>query len=135
MSGLGISVGEGRDLHSEPLIAHAQLAALGRRFFPWGQLADKKRTKVPLRTSGRLGNSTNSSAWTTLADAERAAADLARRPPEAWQDGLAGLTVEGIGVALGLLEDGRWLVGLDPDLCRLPVTRAEPIAVKVKPDR
>src|SRR5689334_24108046 len=93
--------------------AIAELAALGRRFCLWRwETRDGKLTKPPLQASGILASSTNPDTWCSYEEALAAAGKLRAK----------GVRVDGIGVMLGDLGDGRSLVGGDLDGCRDPET-------------
>src|SRR4051812_38530203 len=101
------------DLLNIPAIA--EMAAFGPRFCLWRQeVRDGKPTKVPLKKNGAKAQSNNPSTWCTHGQAVAALNKLRAE----------GARIDGIGVFLGRLEDGRFLVGLDLDLCRSPVTGA-----------
>jgi len=101
-----------RDLLDIPAVA--DMAALDRRFCLWRQeVRDGKPTKVPLRSTGAKARNNDPSTWCTY---ERALTALKELRAE-------GTRIDGIGVFLGRLEDGRFLVGLDLDLCRSPTTK------------
>ena len=91
--------------------AIAELAAFGARFVYWKHVRDKatgKRRKVPFQWDGKDAAKSNDPATWAALDALLAALPKRR--------------MEGVGVMLGDLGDGRWLVGVDLDLCRSPVT-------------
>lgn len=116
-----ITLGDGASSHDggEPT-AFEQFRALGPRFFPWQEVdrGGPKPDKIPMRADGEsFGSSTDPTAWTDLRSAQCTAIT----------EGLAG-----VGVALGRLDDGRWLAGVDLDNCRDPETGAiEPWATPI----
>ena len=84
------------------------MAALGTGFGVWrNEVRDGKPTKVPYQTSGARAKSNDPTMWGPLAEALAA---------------IGRLRADGLGVLLRQLPDGRWLVGVDLDLCRSPVT-------------
>src|SRR4051794_40756973 len=89
------------------------MGAMGGRFVYWKNIRDRatgKRRKVPFQWDGKTpARSDDPATWAGLN------ALLAAMPKR---------RVEGVGVMLGDLSDGRWLVGVDLDLCRSPVTGA-----------
>lgn len=80
------------------------LRGLGRRFVIWRHEEGKK---IPLQIDGRAASAIDNSTWTTLTQALAA---------------LKSGKFDGIGVMLGDLADGHYLVGLDLDGCRDPKT-------------
>lgn len=81
---------------------------LGARWHVWRyEERTGKRTKVPYQREHRPAKSNDPKTWGSI---EAARAILSR----------GGF--EGLGIQLGQLKCGRWLVGIDLDLCRDPVT-------------
>src|SRR5690349_13945131 len=99
--------------HLLAIPAIAEMATFGPRSVYWKSIRDKdtcKPRKVPFQRNGRTSaSSTDPATWAPLD------ALLAAMPQR---------KIEGVGVVLGDLGDGRWLVGVDLDLCRSPVTGA-----------
>jgi hypothetical protein len=104
--------------------AIAEMAAHSR-FVLWRTTREDggKPRKIPLQADGKKkAASNNPASWCRLDQAEDARDRLA----------VKGEPVDGIGIMLGKLKDGRWLVGADLDLCRSFVTGAiEPWARRV----
>jgi hypothetical protein len=93
--------------HPQPA-AGAAMGHLGRRYLLWQQTVVKGRqTKVPLQTNGKKARTNDVSTWCRLDQAT---------------DALDRMAVDGVGIVLGKLGEHRWLVGVDLDLCRSPVT-------------
>lgn len=76
------------------------LAWAGSRFHVW---RDENGRKVPYRPGGGNAKSNDPGTWAPF--------DVAR-------DALAAGTYTGLAFQLGELPDGRWVVGIDLDLCR-----------------
>ena len=72
-----------------------------------GKTGEKPR-KLPINAAtGKAASSTDPATWAPFAKAKEA---------------VSRHRLSGVGITLGDLGDGRWLIGLDLDLCRSPVT-------------
>src|SRR5689334_23492284 len=107
-SRFALMAGEPLQLLGSPL--GAQLASFGSRFVLWRLETNRegRQVKMPYQDNGRIKAASNNPAtWAPLDT-------ILRVLPER--------QVDGFGIMFGRLEDGRWTVGIDLDLCRSPVT-------------